>query len=362
MAYGDGPFGDLKVPLAWTAAVALIVAVIAAVALLMADRRETVQTQAYGAARQTFDTVDKPIAAVLSKPGDWLGSLSEVVGGYFSAVAENRKLRHEVEDMRRLTELSVKLADENARLRAVLGLRTEPPIPMATGRAVLDARGPFSNTRLINVGVEQGVNVGNPVMNERGLIGRIVGVGHGVSRVLLLTDVSSKTPVMADRTDARAILSGDGGPNPKLAYLRGKNPVREGDRILTSGDGGVFPRGLPVGRAAKGLDGTWRVRLDADVSAIDYVRVLKFQDFTQLANLAELEKSRMPPPVSPTATPQTVTPVGATPAAGAAAKPVPAPAKPKPASLTPPKPTAPPTAAPRPALTQPAPPPAPGAQ
>ncbi len=107
--------------------------------------------------------------------------------------------------------------------------------------------------------------------------------------------MASRTPVLVARTDARAILLGDGGSNPRLGYLRGQEPVRDGDRVLTSGDGGVFPRGLPVGVAAKGLDGQWRVRLDADLTAIDFIRVLEFQDFTQFVDEKQLEKTSLPP-------------------------------------------------------------------
>ena len=80
------------------------------------------------------------------------------------------------------------------------------------------------------------------------------------------------------------MLSGDGSGNPRLEYVRGEDSLREGDRILTSGDGGGIPRGLPVGVAARGIDGTWRVKLFTDRGAIDYVRVLLFQDFAQLAD------------------------------------------------------------------------------
>ncbi|MCG8399360.1 hypothetical protein LWS67_23005, partial [Bacillus atrophaeus] len=90
----------------------------------------------------------------------------------------------------------------------------------------------------------------------------------------LLTDVESRTPVMVDRTNARAILTGDGGAEPSLNNLRGREPVREGDIILSSGDGGLYPRGLPVGVATKDLRGVWRVRLYSDRAPIDYVRIL----------------------------------------------------------------------------------------
>ncbi len=118
---------------------------------------------------------------------------------------------------------------------------------------------------------------------------------RGASRMLLLTDIASRTPVLVDRTDARAILLGDGGGHPRLSFLRGQNPVKQGDRILTSGDGGVFPRGLPVGVAVKGLDGQWRVQLDSDLTAIDFVRILRFKDFTDLADEKQLDATEMPP-------------------------------------------------------------------
>ncbi|WP_204351714.1 hypothetical protein, partial [Klebsiella variicola] len=77
-----------------------------------------------------------------------------------------------------------------------------------------------------------------------------------------------------------------------------RDPVKAGDRLLTSGDGGVMPRGLPVGTAVKGVDGGWRVRLDSDYAPIDYVRILKFKDFTQAVSEAQLEASTASPPTT----------------------------------------------------------------
>jgi rod shape-determining protein MreC len=321
MSLRDNPLGELKVPLTWTAGIVFVIVLIVSVAILLGDRRTDFDTDEYGNPRTLSDRVMAPVGDALSTPGRLTGEGVEGIRGYFFAVSENRRLKAELENMRQWRDVAIALRDTNERYRDILGLKTDPPIPMTTARIVSDSRGPFAQSRLANIGAEAGVKPGNPVMSENGLVGRIVGVTQGASRVLLLTDVASRTPVMIDRTNARAILTGDGGPNPKLEYLRGQNAVRAGDRVLTSGDGGVFPRGLPVGVVVKGLDGRWRVVLASDKAAVDYVRVLLFEDFTQVANKAALDHmtvpaptpgaSTLPPPVPEPIIPQ---PAGAAPA------------------------------------------------
>lgn len=348
MALRDNPFGELKVPLALTAAVALLVAVVLAVAILLSDRRETLKEEAYGVTRQVGDAVAAPVSGVVAAPGRWGGQGLDALRGYFFAVSENRRLKAELKEARQWRDVAMALRDTNDRYRALLGLKTEPPIPMVAARTVSDSRGPFANSRLANAGKEKGVEAGNPVMSENGLVGRIIGVTKGASRILLLTDVASRTPVMIDRTNARAILTGDGGPNPKLDYLRGKDPVRQGDRVMTSGDGGVLPRGLPVGVAVKGLDGRWRVVLASDAAPIDFVQILLFKDFTQLSDSAKAELDRMDP-LPPSAGAATITTQTPPPAPIPSPQPAPKPATITPASAAtkpPARPTAPTTAKP----------------
>ncbi len=282
MAFRDGPFESLKVPLAWTAAVVVVVAIIASILMILADRRHDAAGDAYGPVRAGFDAGAGPINGVLAWPVRWAGNATHYVKGYFFAVSENRRLRAQVAELQPWRDQAIALKNVNSRYEAMLGLRTEPPVAMATARSISESRGPFVNARLLDAGSSRGVRIGNPVINEHGLVGRVVGATGGVSRVLLLTDVASRTPVLIDRTDARAMLTGDGSGNPKLEFVRGVGAVQAGDRVLTSGDGGGFPRGLPIGVAARGIDGSWRVKLFSDRGAIDYVRVMLFQDFGQL--------------------------------------------------------------------------------
>ncbi|MBB5770486.1 rod shape-determining protein MreC [Brevundimonas vesicularis] len=284
MAFRDGPFENIKVPLAWTAAVVVVVAVIGAIVLLLGDRTTSEGGSTMGAARGGFEAAAGPVGGVFAAPVRWAGAARDYVGGYFFAIGENRRLKAEIAELRGWRDEAIAQKNINGRYEAMLGLRTEPPLPMATGRAISESRGPFSNAKLIDVGSAKGVRIGNPVVTEHGLVGRVTGVTGGVSRVVLLTDVASRTPVMIERTDARAMLTGDSGDSPRLEFIRGSGSIKAGDRILSSGDGGGLPRGLPVGVAAKGVDGAWRVKLFSDHGAIDYVRVLLFQSFGQLVS------------------------------------------------------------------------------
>ena len=314
MAFRDGPFENIKVPLVWTAALAVVIAAVGCVLLLISDARA--QNSPYQPVRAGVESVSGPVGGVFAAPVRWFGHASDYIGGYFFAVSENRRLKRELAELQPWRDQAIALKNVNARYEAMLGIRPEPPVEMRTARSITDTRGPFSNARLLDVGAARGVKVGNPVINEHGLLGRVVGTSGNVSRMLLLTDVASRTPVLVDRTDARALLTGDGSGNPRLEFVRGVGSVQAGDRILSSGDGGGFPRGVPIGVAAKGIDGTWRVKLFSDRGAIDYVRVMLFEDFGQLIGADDLNA----PPLAALDTLSEATPAQTTAIADSAAR------------------------------------------
>ncbi|HST90596.1 MAG TPA: rod shape-determining protein MreC, partial [Brevundimonas sp.] len=233
MAFRDGPFENIKVPLVWTAAVAVVLAAIGCILLLISDARA--QTSPYQPVRSGAEAVAGPVGGVLAAPVRWFGQTTGYVGGYFFAISENRRLKRELLELRGWRDDAIALKNVNQRYEAMLGIRPEPAVPMLTARAIQDTRGPFSRARLIDTGSARGVKVGNPVINEHGLVGRVAGVSPNVSRVVLLTDVASRTPVLVDRSDARALLTGDGSDNPRLEFVRGVGSVQAGDRILSSG-------------------------------------------------------------------------------------------------------------------------------
>lgn len=295
MAFRDSPFQGLKAPLTLTAAAVAIVAGIAALGVFLTDHKAPGAGSVYGPVRGEFDEALEPVLSVLSAPVHWVRAAGDYASDYVFAINQNRQLKAEIADLKRWRDAAVALKDLNLKYEALLKLKTEPPIPMVTARAVGEMHGPFSDARLIDAGSVEGVRIGNPAMSEDGVVGRVVGVAPNASRILLLTDVQSRTPVLVNRSDARAILSGDGGPNPKLEFLRGGDAVKDGDVVLTSGDGGVYPRGLPVGVAARDFRGVWRVRLYSDKAGVDFVRVLLFNGFAEGVDQAALSRSALPP-------------------------------------------------------------------
>lgn len=282
-----------------------VVGVICVGALLMflGDRRHQDEATAYGD-RAGFDAAAGPVNNVLSFPVHKIGDGANWIDDYFFAVRENRLLKKKVAELSQYRDDYIELKDLNARYESLLKLRTDPPVQMVTARSVSVSRGPFANNRLINAGSKDGIRFNNPVMTDQGLVGRVVGVSGEVSRVLMVTDVTSHVPVMILRSDGRAMMSGDGGGYPKLEFVRGQDTVKQGDQILSSGDGGIFPRGLPVGEAVKGVDGVWRVKLYANRAPVDFVKVLLYKDFSQLPNADTLLRAPpvsdiLPPPAAP---------------------------------------------------------------
>jgi rod shape-determining protein MreC len=129
---------------------------------------------------------------------------------------------------------------------------------------------------LLNVGRKAGVASGQAVVTGEGLAGRIAEVGEHSARVLFVTDVNSRLPVLIERTRERAILAGDNSPQLRLTLLQSVAGVQRGDRIVTSGHGGSFPVGIPIGEVVETGEGSVRVRPFADFSRLEFVRVVDY--------------------------------------------------------------------------------------
>jgi rod shape-determining protein MreC len=194
---------------------------------------------------------------------------------YVSLYEQNQELRRELQQMRAWREAAIQLEQRNARLLDLNQVRLDPQLTFVTGVVLADTGSPFRQSVLINLGARDGIQDGWAAMDGLGLVGRISGVGQTTARVILLTDASSRIPVTIQPSGQRALLLGDNTAAPPIDFLENPDAVRPGDRVVTSGDGGLFPAGLPVGRVAQGPDGRLRVLLAADYGRLDFLRVLR---------------------------------------------------------------------------------------
>ncbi|WP_417259414.1 rod shape-determining protein MreC [Celeribacter sp.] len=188
---------------------------------------------------------------------------------------QNQELRRELRQMTAWKEAALQLEQKNAKLLDLNQVRIDPKYTYVTGVVMADSGSPFRQSVVLNVGARDGIMDGWATMDGVGLVGRISGVGENTARVILLTDSNSRLPVAIQPSGQRAILAGDNSPRPPLEFIESPELVRPGDRVVSSGDGGVFPPGLLIGQVALGPDRRLRVALSADYERLDYLRVLR---------------------------------------------------------------------------------------
>ncbi len=194
---------------------------------------------------------------------------------YTRIYEQNQELRRELQQVRAWREAALRLEQENARLLDLNQVRLDPRLTHVTGVVMADSGSPFRQSVLLNVGNRDGIIDGWAAMDGIGLVGRISGVGERTARVILLTDTSSRIPITVQPSGQKALLSGDNSTLPPLEFLDDPDQVRPGDRVVTSGDGAVFPADLLVGEVVLGTDRRLRVRLSADYGRLEFLRVLR---------------------------------------------------------------------------------------
>ena len=194
---------------------------------------------------------------------------------YARIYEQNQELKRELQQMKAWKEAALQLEQKNARLLDLNKVRLDPKLTHVTGVVMADSGSPFRQSVLLNVGARDGIRDGWATMDGIGLVGRISGVGERTARVILVTDSNSRIPVAIQPSGQKALLSGDNSPLPPLEFIEDTDEVRPGDRVVTSGDGGVFPAGLLVGQVALGTDRRLRVVLAADYQRLEFLRVLR---------------------------------------------------------------------------------------
>ncbi|MER2600523.1 MAG: rod shape-determining protein MreC [Caldilineales bacterium] len=223
----------------------IIAALIVAVVLL--------NLQPIDAPRDLTARLTVPVQRLLRQLGNQVRGATDVVGDATSLVERNAELEKQ---LAQLTVENLRLKEteaENVRLRNLLQFRdTNPNFTykggQIVGRVVASEPTNLVQSILIDIGAKNGIEPGMPVVTELGLVGRVTAVYSNAARVLLITDSASSVNTMLQNSRLRGMVRGRTGQRPIMDYLPQDQPILVGDIVLTSGEGGNFPVGIPVGQ------------------------------------------------------------------------------------------------------------------
>ena len=215
-----------------------------------------------------------PAIAIVNRPFQMAADYLNAVTGIAQLQTEVIQLRNENARLREWRDAALNLQSENKRLADLLKLQLPEPTGYISARVISDAGNTFAKSILILAGQPQGLVKGQAVLSGDGLIGRVIESGEKASRILLLTDINSRVPIIVEGTETRAILAGQNHPYPLLDHLPPDHKIQAGQRVVTSGNGGMFLPGLPVGRTFLDEHGQVYVQLYADLDALSYVRII----------------------------------------------------------------------------------------
>ncbi|MBI3418514.1 MAG: rod shape-determining protein MreC [Proteobacteria bacterium] len=253
-----------------------------------------------------------PVIHIFAKPAEMLQGLQGGMGELAHLREENARLQKEVANLKGWAQAAQQFEEENKSLQSLLKYKDEAVLSYLTARVIAENGGGLNDSAIITAGARDGVEKNMVVLDEDGVVGRVIEVGDWSARILLINDFNFRLPVMVEEARQRAIFTGQGREAPKLLYIAQESDVKPGMRVVTSGQGGIFPPGLPVGAvkevAAHNITVTPFGRLDR----LTVVRLAHYQlsgQASPAAPVPAVPASSSPAPAAP--------PVPAAPAAKA---------------------------------------------
>ncbi|MBF0588145.1 MAG: rod shape-determining protein MreC [Magnetococcales bacterium] len=243
-----------------------------------------------------------PVQRVLGSPLEFYRSARARYDEIRRVDQDNRALKASLASQSSDRVRMMELLKENRRLRTLLGIPTDPSYRMLAARIVGNSSSSFSRAFTLHIGSRHGVISDAAVVAADGLIGRVAHVGNNSTLALSIHDLNSRIPVMTQRTRIRGIASGTNTPVLHMAFVPKEADIMYGDRVITSGAGGVFPKGIMVGRVIEaqshdaGLFQKVVIRPEADADRVEEARLLIRQPLKAPVKRPTAPAERQTPP------------------------------------------------------------------
>ena len=242
---------------------------------------ETIETKPLNYLRSSIKDIIYRGALVATVPSKGFSSLTNAVKNHVNLYSNYSQLKEENDKLKNNISKSDFLELENIQLRKLIEEQVQSPFNLVSARVMLDKQSPYLNSFVINIGGNKNIKNGMAVLDGKNFVGRIVDVNFFSSRVLLVSDLNSKIPVIVEPSGHHAILSGRGTNKPILEYLPENYTIQDGDKVYTSGKEGIFSPGIPIGEI-KIEKGVVKTSLFSDLSQITFINV----------NLGNLDKDK----------------------------------------------------------------------
>ena len=268
-----GSIGAAAATRSWTHRFTFVLLVAFAFGMMLIGKPDSVVVSRI---RMMVTDITAPVINAVSRPIDAARETASDVRDYFALKAENEELKRQNDTLMEWQRVARELQSENASLRDLLNFQPGPKVSFVTASVVADASSSFVRSLIVLGGTKAGVAKGQAAVTGAGLAGRVLEVGERSARILLITDINARVPVVAERSRDQAVLAGRNSDLPELLYLSRDNDVKIGDRIVTSGQGGVFPAGLPVGEVVSVVDGHVQVQPFVDFSRLENIRLIDY--------------------------------------------------------------------------------------
>lgn len=193
----------------------------------------------------------RPLQIASQETVNWIKGFQENYDTLAGFRSENERLRKRVQALEIERQKLLEAEATNRRLKELLDLRSHLPDTAITASIIANSASSWFQSCLLNKGSADGVRKGMAVVTPLGVVGQVVAVTARTAKVILLTDPNSGIDVLVQRTRSRGIVSGSLEDGTVLKYVKRSEDIQEGDRLITSGVDGVFPKGLIVGTVIK---------------------------------------------------------------------------------------------------------------
>ena len=233
---------------------------------------ETIETKPLNFFRSFIKDIIYRGSLAVSVPSKGLGNLTDYAKEHANLYSNYSELKKENDKLKNNISKTDFLELENTQLRKLIEEQVTSNSNLVSARVMLDKQSPYLNSFIINIGGNKDIKNGMEVLDGKNFIGRIVDVNFFSSRVLLVSDLNSKIPVIIEPSGHHAILAGHGKNLPSLEYLPENHKVKDGDIVFTSGKEGVFFPGTPIGKAKLEKEEI-NVSLFSNLSQITFVNI-----------------------------------------------------------------------------------------